>query len=268
MTAATAGRRRSRPPAASSAPKRPGPRPVRPPAWRRLHRLPGQALDRRSGQIPRTPRKDVIYVTYTDFETKYEVLWLGEVPELVPTQTDTTIDLVRSDDGGKTWSKPVGVSPTVTQGYGGETEDGTRPELTPSAPCRARSRPLRPTAPSTSPGCDITDDEAMKGTGEINVASRPTAGKSLRGARHRLRLQRDRLPARALRSSATGAPSSRRSRSGPQGRALRDLDRPPDERRATTATSTRVIDRRGQRLDAARRGSTTTRARPSSSSRP
>ena len=42
-----------------------------------------------------------------------------------------SIHLVRSEDGGKTWSKPVAVSPTVTQSYG-ETEGGDAPgELTP-----------------------------------------------------------------------------------------------------------------------------------------
>src|SRR3954452_10979626 len=72
------------------------------------------------GPKPGDTSKDVIYVTYTNFEVKYQILYLSEIPALSPVSTDTTIELVRSEDGGKTWSKPVAASPTVTQSYGGE----------------------------------------------------------------------------------------------------------------------------------------------------
>ena len=52
------------------------------------------------GPSPDDPTKDVIYVTYTDFETEYTVLWLGEVPTTVPVATRSTIRMVRSEDGG------------------------------------------------------------------------------------------------------------------------------------------------------------------------
>jgi hypothetical protein len=60
----------------------------------------------------------VIYLTYTHFETLYEILWIGEVPTFLPTAMETTIRLVRSEDGGETWSDPVAVSPTVTRAFG------------------------------------------------------------------------------------------------------------------------------------------------------
>jgi hypothetical protein len=59
------------------------------------------------------PSKDVIYVTYTDFESSSTLLYADEVPFLTPIATETTIRMVKSEDGGITWSQPVQVSPTA-----------------------------------------------------------------------------------------------------------------------------------------------------------
>ncbi|HKG27030.1 MAG TPA: sialidase family protein, partial [Thermomicrobiales bacterium] len=65
------------------------------------------------GPSPDDPNKDVIYLTYTDFESSNTVIYADELPYLVPLATETTIRSVRSDDGGMTWSQPVPVSPTA-----------------------------------------------------------------------------------------------------------------------------------------------------------
>lgn len=67
------------------------------------------------------PSKDAIYATYTDFESSYTVIYSGDLPYLVPIATETTIRMVKSEDGGVTWSQPVAVSPTAryAQSYSG-----------------------------------------------------------------------------------------------------------------------------------------------------
>ena len=129
------------------------------------------------GPDPKDASKDVLYVTYTNFDTKYGVLWLGEVPELVPTSTESTIELVKSTDGGRTWSAPVAVSPTVNQSY---AEVPGNPE-TPGV--FGTKRTVQGAQPAVSPDgsvtvawLDTTDDEAMKGAGEIYVARSTDAG--------------------------------------------------------------------------------------------
>jgi hypothetical protein len=129
------------------------------------------------GPSPSDPTKDVIYVTYTDFEVKYQILWVSEIPELSPTETDTTINLVRSEDGGKTWSKPVGVSPTVVQGYGGEDQEQNG--------IASEKRTVQGSQPTVTPDgsvyvtwVDSLGDEAMKGKGEIKVAKSTDGGKT------------------------------------------------------------------------------------------
>jgi len=129
------------------------------------------------GPNPDDASKDVIYVTYTNFEVKYQILYLSEIPALSPVSTDTTIEMVRSEDGGKTWSKPVGVSPTVTQSYGGENES--------AAGVASEKRTVQGSQPAvTADGTvyvtwvDSLDDEAMKGKGQIKVAKSSDGGKS------------------------------------------------------------------------------------------
>jgi hypothetical protein len=61
------------------------------------------------------PSKDVIYMTFTDFESTYGLIYSDEVPYLSAPATESTIRMVRSEDGGDTWSAPVAVSPTVLE---------------------------------------------------------------------------------------------------------------------------------------------------------
>ena len=86
------------------------------------------------GPHPDDPDREVIYLTYTEFATTYSTLYADELPFLTSPFTETTIRLVRSEDGGVTWSEPLAVSPTVLQaegasepgeeGEGGPVDDG------------------------------------------------------------------------------------------------------------------------------------------------
>ena len=77
-----------------------------------------------TGPNPADPSKDSIYLTYTDFETTYGLMYSDEIPYLSSPFTQTTIRMVRSDDGGVTWTDPIDISPTVlsgtVEGEGGE----------------------------------------------------------------------------------------------------------------------------------------------------
>lgn len=77
------------------------------------------------GPHPTLEDQEVIYVTYVEFTTKYEILYIGEVPVLGVPTVETTPKLVSSQDGGVTWSEPVAVGPTVRSIFGEESE----PEL-------------------------------------------------------------------------------------------------------------------------------------------
>ncbi len=124
------------------------------------------------------PTRDIIYVSYTDFETVYEVLWLGEFPSLVPTATRTSIHLVRSTDGGTTWGEPVLVSPVVTDSYG-ETKGGGAPdELSPKRSVQGSQPTVTPDGSVYVTWVDSTDDEAMKGVGEIDIARSDDSGRT------------------------------------------------------------------------------------------
>ena len=52
------------------------------------------------GAHPTDPDRDVIYVTYTDFEMFYQIIYTGELPLLLAREMSSTIRLVRSEDGG------------------------------------------------------------------------------------------------------------------------------------------------------------------------
>ncbi len=74
------------------------------------------------GPDPANPDRDILYLTYTEFKTRYTTLYADELPFLTSPITETTIRLVRSTDGGETWSDPIGVSPTVFQAQGASEE--------------------------------------------------------------------------------------------------------------------------------------------------
>jgi hypothetical protein len=79
-----------------------------------------------SGPNPNDPSSYSVYMTYTDFETTYGIEYIGEVPTFTAPFAQSTIRMVRSDDGGVTWTEPVDISPTFLSGEveGGEEGEG------------------------------------------------------------------------------------------------------------------------------------------------
>jgi hypothetical protein len=130
------------------------------------------------GPHPEDAARDVIYVTYTNFDLSYEILYIGEIPNLLPTEMRTTIELVASEDGGQTWSDPVAVSPTVRRAYG-ERGDGAAPGVFGTLRVVQGSQPV-----VTRDGTvyvswmDSTDDRSQEGVGEIYVARSTDAGRT------------------------------------------------------------------------------------------
>lgn len=130
------------------------------------------------GPHPDDPGRDVVYLTYTDFEIKYEILWVGEVPTFLPRAQESTIRLVSSEDGGRTWTEPVDVSQTVQRAFG-EVEQPVVP-----GPLGTK-RTVQGSQPVVTPDgtvhvvwLDTTDDESMKGRGEIHAASSDDGGET------------------------------------------------------------------------------------------
>lgn len=72
------------------------------------------------GPHPTIEDQEMVYVTYTEFKTRYNILYIGDLPVLGIPETLTTPRLVSSNDGGQTWSDPVAVGPTVRSTIGEE----------------------------------------------------------------------------------------------------------------------------------------------------
>ncbi len=126
------------------------------------------------------PDRDVVYLTYTDFEVLHEILWIGEVPTFLPKSVETTIRLVKSEDGGKTWTDPVAVSPTVARTFG----EVQQPEGLPTGAATTK-RTVQGSQPVIGPDgtvyvawLDSTDDGSMEGQAQISMASSTDGGRS------------------------------------------------------------------------------------------
>ncbi len=120
--------------------------------------------------------RDAIYVTYVHFETYYDIVYLGELPLLNPTELSTTVRLVRSIDGGKTWTDPVAVSPTVRRSYG-SVDSGEAPGEFGSDRVLQGGRPaVDPNGNVYVAWLDSTDDGSMEGVAEIHVARSSDGG--------------------------------------------------------------------------------------------
>lgn len=131
------------------------------------------------GPHPTIEDTEVIYVTYVEFNTSYEVFYIGEVATLGSPQVDTTPYVVSSTDGGHTWSEPVAAGPTVRRSYGeiSETEG--------QANAIGTKRVVQGPVPAVdSQGnvfvtwLDSTDDESQKGLGEFYIAKSKDGGES------------------------------------------------------------------------------------------
>lgn len=70
-----------------------------------------------TGPHPDDPERDVLYMSYTEFQAVYSILYADELAFLSQPVLATTIKVVASEDGGATWSEPASVSPTVLYGF-------------------------------------------------------------------------------------------------------------------------------------------------------
>ncbi|MBE0478719.1 exo-alpha-sialidase [Candidatus Aerophobetes bacterium] len=131
------------------------------------------------GPHPDFPEKDVIYVTYTDFEVDYRIQWVDELPALMPRAIQTTIRLVSSKDGGCTWSDPVAVSPTVQRLFGEIDQPVDIPGVFGTDRVVQGSQPVVDKDGNLYVAwLDSTDDGSMKGLAEIHVARSADGGKT------------------------------------------------------------------------------------------
>ncbi len=82
------------------------------------------------GPNPDNPEEDILYITYTMFVTGYTLLWMDELPFIAVIGDLSVIELVRSEDGGRSWSSPIAVSPvTDLSGIPGRLVQGSQPAV-------------------------------------------------------------------------------------------------------------------------------------------
>jgi len=132
-----------------------------------------------TGPNPKDNTKDNIYFTYTDFESIYEIVYIGEVISFATRETRTTIRMVTSSDGGVTWSKPVAVSPTVREAAGegeGGGGEGTGEAVGKKRVVQGSNVAVAPDGSVYVAYLDSTDDESFKGFGEIYIARSTDGG--------------------------------------------------------------------------------------------
>jgi hypothetical protein len=95
-----------------------------------------------TGINPADPETDLIHMSYTEFRTRYRLIYADEVPFLSPVLTESVIKSVTSADEGRTWSEPVAVSPVVffSEG-GGSPEEGEGEGVAPEENAAAAEDP-------------------------------------------------------------------------------------------------------------------------------
>ena len=123
------------------------------------------------GPSTENPDQDIIYVTYTKFVTKFPVFFLFDVEAFVEIPiTETSIELVSSEDGGIVWSDPVTVSPIVVSTQG---DDAPKRVVQGSQPAVARDGTLYVTWMDSG-----TADDSFEGRAEIYVARSEDNGRT------------------------------------------------------------------------------------------
>jgi hypothetical protein len=131
------------------------------------------------GIDPEDETKDIVYLTYVEFEVFYQILYMGELPTLAPTEMSSTIKLVKSADQGITWSDPVDVAPTVRRVFGEVDAPTDVPGVLGTDRTVQGPRPVVGSDGTVYVAwLDSTDDGSMKGLGEMNVARSEDGGET------------------------------------------------------------------------------------------
>ncbi len=122
--------------------------------------------------------KDAVYVTFTYFNVWYDIVPIlqGSILTLQNPVIETTISLVKSEDDGKTWSKPIAISPTVRKTYTQAAEAG---QFGQQDRVVQGSQPLVTKDGTVYVGwLDSTDDAPFKGLAEILITKSEDGGKT------------------------------------------------------------------------------------------
>ena len=124
------------------------------------------------------PSKDSIVITFTTFTIIGRVVYIDEVPDIAVEEVQSVIQLVRSEDGGRTWSAPLNVSPVVRDIAGDRPTPGVAGETT------QLKRVVQGPVPGIGPDgtvyvawFDSTNDESQKGAGEIYITRSDDGGR-------------------------------------------------------------------------------------------
>ncbi len=99
------------------------------------------------GPNPDQPDRDNIYISYTNFNTKYRIAYTDELAFLSTPVLETTIELVKSEDGGITWSDPLVISPTIRQVF----------EVDSSGQTNLNDNPMSVQSPDAIPGGQVIE---------------------------------------------------------------------------------------------------------------
>ncbi len=153
------------------------------------------------GPNPDEPDSDIIYITYTNFNTTYRIAYTDELAFLTTPVLETTIEMVKSENGGITWSPPQVVSPIIRQvfdinGQGQADPDETAadlqsPDIIPNGQViESRKRILQGSYVATHTDgtvyvswMDSTDDGPFEGLAQIYVAESKDGGESFEDGR-------------------------------------------------------------------------------------
>ncbi len=137
--------------------------------------------------------KDAIYITYTEFESVYPIVFpfAGNFPFFGIPVLETSIKVVSSVDGGRSWSDPQLVSPVVRRIFarGSGSEEGTSEETQElqdsTTDAEGTQRVLQGSQPQVATDgtlyvtwLDSTDDDSMEGLAENYVARSEDGGET------------------------------------------------------------------------------------------
>jgi hypothetical protein len=151
------------------------------------------------GPNPDDPSRDIIYITYTNFISTFSIFYTDELPFIGSPVNETVIEMVKSEDGGITWSEPTEISPRIRQVFdqgrrgpadeesnGFVVEDPESPFTVPGGQAiEGRLRIVQGSQPAVAPDgtvyvgwMDTTDDGPFEGLAQMFVASSDDGGET------------------------------------------------------------------------------------------
>lgn len=122
------------------------------------------------GPDPQDPERDIVAIAYTEFSVTFVATASEERSPLPSPLIASTIRLVRSNDGGETWSNPIAVSPTVSRTREGFMRSSLSPDQALTPDDQEQMSPVAaPAAPSTGIGDQIVQGSATAMTSDGSI---------------------------------------------------------------------------------------------------